>query len=306
MTDSLQPDAPPRNLAMRLAPVAWLPFVQLARLDRPVGWQLLLAPCWWSSLLASASLHQAPHPLHLALFLIGAIVMRGAGSTYNDIIDREIDAGVARTRLRPLPSKRVGLRAAILFMVAQAMVGLLVLVQFNPASVLLGLSSLLIIAIYPFMKRITSWPQLVLGFAFAWGGLIGWSAITGGLAPAAVLVYLAAITWTIGYDTIYALQDTRDDAIIGVRSTARLFGTRVRLAVGLFYGLAAGLLALALWLAGAGLLAYAGWLAFAAHLAWQVASINANDGVLALRLFRSNRDAGLLLAAGLLAQALAG
>ena len=302
----LQPDTPPRNIFARLAPDAWLPFVQLARLDRPVGWQLLLAPCWWSSALASSSLHQPPNLLHLALLLIGAMVMRGAGSTYNDILDRDIDACVERTRLRPLPSGRASVRAATLFMVAQSLVGFGVLMAFNRFTIGLGLASLAIVAVYPLMKRITSWPQLVLGFAFAWGGLVGWAAETAALSLAPVMVYVAAIFWTIGYDTIYALQDTRDDALIGVGSTARLFGAQVKMWVGVFYGLALACLALALWLVGTGLWAWLGWLAFAGHLAWQVYAIAPADSAAALKLFRSNRDAGLLLFAGWAAQALAG
>ena len=302
----LQPDTPPRNIFARFAPDAWLPFVQLARLDRPVGWQLLLAPCWWSSALASASLHRSPNLLHLALLLIGAMAMRGAGSTYNDILDRDIDARVERTRLRPLPSGRVGVRAAVIFMVAQSLAGFCVLIAFNGFTIWLGMASLAIVAVYPLMKRITSWPQLVLGFAFAWGGLVGWAAETGGLSLAPVMVYVAAILWTIGYDTIYALQDTRDDALIGVGSTARLFGAQVKVAVGVFYALALACLALALWLASTGLWAWLGWLGFAAHLAWQVSAIVPANAAEALKLFRSNRDAGLLLFAGWAAQALAG
>ena len=302
----LQPDTPPRNIFARLAPDAWLPFVQLARLDRPVGWQLLLAPCWWSSALAAASLHQWPNLLHLALLLVGAMAMRGAGSTYNDILDREIDAGVGRTRLRPLPSGRVSVRGAAVFMVAQSLVGFCVLMAFNGFTIWLGIASLAIVAVYPLMKRITSWPQLVLGLAFAWGALVGWSAETGRLSLAPILVYAAAISWTIGYDTIYALQDARDDALVGVRSTARLFGAQVKFWVGVFYGLALACLVLALWLVNSGLWAWLGWLAFAAHLAWQVHAIAPADGAGALKLFRSNRDAGLLLFAGWAAQALAG
>ena len=232
--------------------------------------------------------------------------MRGAGCTYNDIVDRHIDAQVTRTKDRPLPSGRVTLAAAKAFLVAQSLAGFFVLVSFNRFSIFLGIASLLIVAIYPFMKRITSWPQLVLGLAFAWGGWMGWSAAFGAVSWAAALVYVAAICWTIGYDTIYALQDSRDDAIIGIKSTARLFGTRVRLWVGVFYGAAAAAMALALWLAGGGVWAWLGWAAFAVHLAWQVLVMQPRDGALALQLFRANRDAGLLLFAGLLVQAMAG
>ena len=303
MNDGL-PDAPVRNLAQRLAPDALLPFVQLARLDRPIGWQLLLAPCWWSSALAADALHIAPDAWHLLLFLAGSVVMRGAGSTYNDIIDRHIDAKVERTRGRPLPSRRVGVEAAKTFLVLQSLVGLAVLLCFNRFSFALGAASLAIVALYPFMKRITSWPQFVLGLAFAWGALMGWAGLYGSLSWASAALYVAAIAWTIGYDTIYALQDSRDDAIIGIRSTARLFGDRVREWVAAFYGLASAAAALALGLAGAGPLAWLGLAAFAAHLAWQAASIRPADGARALALFRANRDAGLLLFAGIAADAL--
>ncbi len=303
-----RPDALPDSIdhpLLRRAPAAWWPFIQLARLDRPIGWQLLLAPCWWSSALAGVALRQPPNPLHLLLFLIGAVAMRGAGSTYNDIVDRRIDAGVERTRHRPLPSGRVGVRAAKAFLVAQAAIGALVLFSLNTFSIGLGLCSLAIVAIYPFMKRITSWPQLVLGFAFAYGGLMGWAAAFGSLSWAAALLYAAAICWTIGYDTIYAMQDARDDAIVGVRSTARLFGAHAREGVAIFYMAAVVCAGIATALAGGGLIAFAGVVAFAAHLGWQIATIRPDDVGRALRLFRANRDAGLLLFAGLALDALA-
>jgi 4-hydroxybenzoate polyprenyltransferase len=287
------------NSILRAAPKSWRPFIQLARLDRPIGWQLLLLPCWWSSALAGIAAGQAPNVAHLALFMIGAIAMRGAGSTYNDIIDRHIDAGVERTRGRPLPSGRVSVRAAKVFLVAQAVVGALVLFSFNFFTIILGLGSLAIVAIYPFMKRVTSWPQLVLGFAFAYGGLMGWAAAFGSLAIAPALLYASAICWTIGYDTIYALQDARDDAIIGVRSTARLFGGRAREGVSAFYLGAILCATAAVVLSGGGIAAQAGVCAFALHLFRQTRAITLGDPATALRLFRSNRNAGLLLFAGL-------
>jgi 4-hydroxybenzoate polyprenyltransferase len=299
------PDAQPASLVLRLTPDFALPFVQLARLDRPVGWQLLLAPCWQGTALAGVALHRGPNLLHLALFFVGAIVMRGAGSTYNDILDRKLDAGVERTRGRPLPSGRVSVRAAAAFMVAQAFVGLAILLSFNHFSIGLGIVSLALVAVYPLMKRVTSWPQAVLGLAFSWGALMGWAASFGSLALAPALLYFSAFAWTIGYDTIYALQDARDDAIVGIRSTARLFGENVRLGVGLFYGAAAALALGAVLLAGGGLIALAGWLAYAAHLAWQLSRMREADPPTALRLFRSNRDAGLLLFAGLVFEGLA-
>ncbi len=288
-----------RSTILARAPAAWLPFIQLARIDRPVGWQLLLLPCWWSAALAGIANHRGPDLWHLTLFLIGAVAMRGAGSTYNDLVDREIDAQVERTRNRPLPSGRVSPRAAKVFMVAQSLVGALALFSLNWFSVALGLASLLIVAVYPFMKRVTSWPQAVLGLAFAYGGLMGWAAAMGSLAWPAVLIYGAAIAWTVAYDTIYALQDARDDAIVGVRSTARLFGGRVRLGVAGFYAAAAGMACGAVALAGGGWIAFAGVAGFALHLGWQVAMIDPASTARSLRLFRSNRDAGMILFVGL-------
>ncbi|MDB5596577.1 MAG: 4-hydroxybenzoate octaprenyltransferase [Hyphomicrobiales bacterium] len=299
------PDSVGHSLALRLAPDHWRPFVQLARIDRPIGWWLLLLPCWWSAALAASSLHTPLRFSHLVLFWIGAVAMRGAGSTYNDLVDREIDAGVERTRGRPLPSGRVSVRAAKIFLVAQCAVGALVLFSFNTFAIATGLASLLIVAVYPFMKRITSWPQAVLGLAFAWGGLMGWAAAAGSLAAPAFLIYLAAILWTMGYDTIYALQDARDDALVGIKSTARLFGDHVRTGVGLLYAGAVVTAGLAVWLAGAGIVARLAVLAFAAHLAWQVSAIRPQDTARSLMLFRSNRDAGLILFAGLALDALA-
>jgi 4-hydroxybenzoate polyprenyltransferase len=213
----------------RWLPEAWKPYARMARLDRPIGWWLLLWPCWWSAALAAAALGRAyPDPWHLVLFLIGAVAMRGAGCTYNDIVDRDIDAEVARTRSRPIPSGQVSVRSAKLFLLAQALVGLAVLLQFNRFAIFLGIASLLTVAVYPFLKRVTDWPQLGLGIAFSWGALMGWAAAFGSLALSPVLLYLGGIAWTIGYDTIYAHQDKEDDALVGVRSTARLFGARTR------------------------------------------------------------------------------
>ena len=303
---SVLPDARPASLVLRLTPDFALPFVQLARLDRPAGWQLLLAPCWQGAALAGLALHRGPNLWHLALFLVGAIAMRGAGCTYNDILDRKLDAGVERTRNRPLPSGRVSVRAAAMFLVAEALVGLAVLLSFNGFSIGLGIASLAIVAVYPLMKRVTSWPQAVLGLAFSWGALMGWAAVFASLALAPVLLYVSAFCWTIGYDTIYAMQDARDDAIVGIRSTARLFAKRARLGVGLFYAAAAALALAAILLVGGGPIALAGWLAYAAHLGWQLSRVRGVDAATALALFRSNRDAGLLLFAGIAAQGWAG
>ena len=296
---AMLPDSAERDLFLRYAPAAAIPFIQLARLDRPIGWWLLLLPCWWSAALAGIARGQGPDLWHVALFYLGAISMRGAGATWNDIVDRKIDAGVERTRGRPLPSGRVSVRAAQYFLIAQACVGALVLFTFNWFAIATGIASLAIVAIYPFMKRFTFWPQAVLGLAFAWGGLMGWAAAFGSLAWPAILIYAAAIFWTIGYDTIYALQDSRDDAIVGVRSTARLFAGHVRNGVGLFYALACVSASTSVHLAGGGLFAQLAVMVFATHLLWQWRQIVPGNTALALRLFRSNRDAGLIFFAAL-------
>ena len=293
------PDAKPASLILRLTPSLALPYVQLARLDRPIGWQLLLAPCWQSAALAGLVRDAGPNVVHLALFLVGAVAMRGAGSTYNDIVDRKLDAGVARTKGRPLPSGRISVKAATVFLVMQSLVGLAVLLCFNSFSILLAIASLGVVAIYPLMKRVTAWPQAVLGLAFSWGALIGWAAVYGSLALPALFLYISAFCWTIGYDTIYALQDARDDAIVGIKSTARLFGKNVRAGVALFY-LAAVLMAqAALWSVGASVIAEVGLVLYAMHLVWQLRRIDNATPQMALKLFRSNRDAGLILFAGI-------
>jgi len=299
------PDAIVEHPLWRHAPAAAKPYVQLARVDRPIGWWLLLLPCWESSTLASASLHLPPDLWRLALFFIGAVVMRGAGSTYNDYVDREIDSRVTRTKGRPLASGRVSVRAAWWFIVAQCLIGLGVLLSFNRLTITLGFLSPLIVLLYPFAKRFTSWPQAILGLAFGYGGLLGWTATTGSLDASALLLYVAAILWTIGYDTIYALQDIADDERAGVKSTARLFGKHVRLAVGLLYAGSAIAAAAAVSCAGGGIFAWSGVIAYAAHLAWQVSQTDDNiDPSTALRLFRANRDAGLMMFAGFFIQSL--
>src|SRR5215213_5172194 len=299
-SDKPLPDAVTGHWADRHAPGALRPYLRLARIDRPIGWWLLLLPCWWSAALAAiAGGRLLPDPVHCQLFLIGAVAMRGAGSTYNDIVDRDLDAKVARTRDRPLPSGQVTVRGALAFVALQGLVGLLVLVQFNGFAILTGVASLGAVALYPFMKRVMPLPQIVLGLAFAWGGLMGWAATFGRLDAPAILLYGAAIAWTVGYDTIYALQDIEDDEIAGIKSSARLFGARVRTAVAHCYALTLALLTTALVLVQPGFLAYLGVAAFGLHLAWQIRRIDPRDGRLALRLFRSNRDAGLILFAGL-------
>jgi len=283
----------------RWAPRRARPYLRLARIDRPIGWWLLLLPCWWSAALAAIASGTAPNLAHLVLFLVGAVAMRGAGSTYNDIADRDLDAQVERTRSRPLPSGQVRARQAAVFLVAQTLVGLAVLLQFNAAAIAVGIASLAPVAIYPFMKRVMSMPQLVLGLAFAWGALMGWVAVFGRLDAPAWLLYAGTIAWVVGYDTIYAVQDIEDDAIAGIRSSARTFGPRLKAAIGACYAVAAGLVALSALSAGAGLVGLLGVAGFAAHLGWQTVRLEAGDGRRALMLFRSNRDAGLILFAGL-------
>jgi 4-hydroxybenzoate polyprenyltransferase len=287
------------------APLWARPYLRLSRLDRPIGSWLLLLPCWWSAALAAGVAHDLSRlPLTIVLFFIGAFAMRGAGCTWNDITDRDLDASVERTRSRPIPAGQATVAQAFVFLVAQALVGLIVLLQFNRFAIATGIASLVIVAVYPFMKRITYWPQVVLGLAFSWGALMGFAVILGRIDAAALALYAGSIAWVVGYDTIYAHQDTEDDALIGIKSTALLFGERTRSALAIFYGLAVVLIGVALHLAGARWPAWIGLAAFAAHLAWQIARIEIGDSRLCLRLFKSNRDAGLLLFAGLLASAL--
>jgi len=298
-------DAPRWNLVDNLAPETWKPWLRLARYDRPIGSWLLMWPCWWSAALAAvAQGHSWPDPLHCLLFLIGAIAMRGAGCTYNDIVDRDLDIRVERTRQRPLPSGQASLKGALIFLGLQALVGLLVLLQFNAFAIATGFASLAVVALYPFMKRFFWVPQLVLGLAFSWGALMGWAAAFGSLSLAPILLYAASVAWVVGYDTIYALQDIEDDEIAGIKSSARFFGERVRLGVGLCYGLAVALMAAAFVTAEVGVASFVGLGLFALHLGWQVARIDRLDGAGALRLFRSNRDAGLILFAAMVADAL--
>ncbi|MEJ8473538.1 4-hydroxybenzoate octaprenyltransferase [Roseibium algae] len=281
------------------------PYARLARWERPIGWWLLLLPCWWSVALAAIAM-EAPGPnlWHLALFMIGAIVMRGAGCTYNDLVDADIDAQVERTRSRPIPSGQVTRAQVKIFLVVQALVGLLVLVQFNVFSIILGVASLVPVAVYPFMKRITNWPQLFLGFAFSWGALMGWSAAFGSLSWAPVVLYAGGIAWTVGYDTIYAHQDKEDDALVGVKSTARLFGSWSKPAILLLYAVATALISLAAVLADAGPAAFAGIAVGAAHLLWQSIVLDIDDPDQCLKLFRSNKVYGLAVFSGFVADAL--
>ena len=292
------------NWVDTLAPVWSRPYLRLARYDRPIGSWLLLMPCWWSAALASGISHDLSMlPAWIGLYFVGAFAMRGAGCTWNDITDRDLDAKVERTRSRPIPAGQVGVRQALVFLVAQALIGLVVLLQFNRFAILTGIASLSIVAIYPFMKRVTWWPQVVLGLAFSWGALMGFAVAFGRIDATALLLYAGSISWVIGYDTIYAHQDAEDDALIGIKSTARLFAERTHLALVIFYALAVALIGAAMLTAHAHLAAWIGLACFAAHLGWQIRRLDIADPALCLRLFKSNRDAGLLLFAGLLTDA---
>jgi len=278
--------------------------MRLARLDRPIGTWLLLIPCWWSLALALVAGHRPVTSMVwlFILFAIGAVAMRGAGCTFNDIIDRKYDAQVARTRSRPIPSGQVSLKAAIIFLGVQCLIGLLVLVQFNYFAIVLAISSLGLVAIYPFMKRITYWPQLVLGLTFNWGAMMGWATIMADLELAPLLLYAAAICWTIGYDTIYAHQDKEDDALLGLKSTALKFGDKTQLWLSLFYGFTIILLGLAGLAAGAGYVFFTGLLVASIHLGWQIQTLKIDDSTTCLRLFRSNRNFGFIILIALLAE----
>ena len=285
------------------APAYSRPYLRLARLDRPIGSWLLLMPCWWSVGLAGMHQDRFPSVWHIVLFFIGAFAMRGAGCTWNDLVDRDLDEKVERTRSRPIPSKQVTVAQATLFMLAQALVGLLVLIQFNRFTVITGFASLLVVVIYPFMKRITYWPQIFLGLAFSWGALMGWPAAFGRLDWPPLVLYAGSICWVIGYDTIYAHQDREDDLLIGIKSTALLFGERTPTMLASFYSAAVVLISAAGLMAGGGLIFTLGVIAFAAHLAWQVTRIDVDDPAHCLVLFKSNRDAGLILFGAMLLDA---
>ncbi|HEX3162298.1 MAG TPA: 4-hydroxybenzoate octaprenyltransferase [Pseudolabrys sp.] len=291
------------NWVDSLAPAYSRPYLRLARLDRPIGSWLLLMPCWWSVGLAGMREDHFPSVWHIILFFIGAFAMRGAGCTWNDLVDRDIDEKVERTRSRPIPSKQVTVAQATLFMLAQALVGLLVLIQFNRFTVITGFASLLVVVIYPFMKRITYWPQIFLGLAFSWGALMGWPAAFGRLDWPPLVLYAGSICWVIGYDTIYAHQDREDDLLVGIKSTALLFGEQTPTMLASFYAAAVLLITAAGLMAGGGLIFTLGLIAFAAHLAWQVTRLDIDDPAHCLVLFKSNRDAGLILFGAMLLDA---
>ncbi|TDK43777.1 4-hydroxybenzoate octaprenyltransferase [Antarcticimicrobium luteum] len=296
-------DAVRGNWVDRLAPEATRPYLRLSRADRPIGTWLLLLPCWWGLALGMLW-DQSPRWEDLWIFIgcgLGAWLMRGAGCTWNDITDRDIDGSVERTRSRPIPSGQVSVKQALAYMGAQALVAFAILLTFNAAAIALGFLSLLPVAIYPFAKRFTWWPQVFLGLAFNWGALLAWAAHTGSLHWAPVILYVAGICWTLFYDTIYAHQDAEDDALIGVKSTARLFGEASPQWLRAFQLLTVALLALAVVAAaaprgtGAALaVALAGPCAMGLHMGWQLRRFDPDDNPTLLRLFRANRDTGLI------------
>ncbi|MGR3541442.1 MAG: 4-hydroxybenzoate octaprenyltransferase [Hasllibacter sp.] len=307
-------DAPADNWVDRHAPAPLRPYLRLSRADRPIGTWLLLIPCLWGVGLAALA-GRNPHGADLWIVAAcgaGAFLMRGAGCTWNDVTDRHIDAGVARTRSRPIPSGQVSVRAALAWMALQALAAFAILLTFYPLAIWLGVASLGLVAIYPFAKRFTWWPQVFLGLAFNWGALLAWAAHSGALSWAAVALYAGGIAWTLYYDTIYALQDVEDDALIGVKSTARLFGDRARAWLRGFLVLTVLLLTLAVVLALppglnflAAVLALAGPWAMGWHMAWQMRHLDEGEPASALRAFRANRDAGLIVAAAFAAALIA-
>jgi 4-hydroxybenzoate polyprenyltransferase len=288
---------------LALLPKQFVPFALLARFDRPIGWWLLFWPCAWSVLLAGGFWSDG---MLLGWMLIGAIAMRGAGCVYNDIVDRDLDAQVERTRSRPLASGQVSIKAAWAWLVLLSLIGLVVLFQLRWQAQLVAVASLALVAAYPFMKRITWWPQAWLGLVFSWGAPVGWVAVTGSFSWPLAMLYAGSICWVIGYDTIYALQDREDDALIGVKSSALALGARVRGGVAFFYALALVFWGIAFWMMRPTPLVLAALLPAAVHLMWQVASLKKDDGGDALIKFRSNRFAGLLVALACLVAGTAG
>ena len=314
-TPSHQRSTPPRGPHSDIAPPAWWrhmppashPYLLLARFDRPIGWWLLLLPGWW--VIPAAAGDPAAMLWMMALFGIGAVTMRAAGCVVNDLWDRRLDQRIERTAARPLAAGTVSVFQAMMFLAGLCLVGLFVLLQLPPAAIITGIAALPLVILYPLAKRVTWWPQAVLGLTFSWGVPLGWTATTGAmpppdLLPALLCVYAGSVAWVFGYDTIYAVQDMEDDRTVGVRSSALGLGRHLRTGVAVAYGLAvAGLAAGFLGVLGAGIWV-AGLVLMAAHLAWQVRHLDADDPGTALRLFKSNRDAGLFLVAGLVLHSL--
>lgn len=293
-------DIDSQHWTLRYLPAWMRPYGRLARWDRPIGTWLLMLPCWWSAALGSGQ--NWPNLIGwMALFAIGALAMRGAGCTWNDIVDRKIDARVERTRGRPLPAGEVKLRDAVVWMALQSLVGVAILFKLNKTAGGIALLSVAIIAIYPTMKRFTSWPQAVLGLAFNWGALVGYAAVTGTLSWATVALYWGGVAWTLVYDTIYAMQDQRDDSIVGVRSTARRFGDKPRRWLALFAGVALLFWAAAGYLAHLQPIYFVGIALIALHFAWQIAFVKPDDPADCLAKFKSNAHVGLVLTAAIVA-----
>lgn len=303
-SDGKVADAVRGNWVDTLAPAVTRPYLRLSRADRPIGTWLLLLPCWWGLSLAVASDPSTFSTYDIWLFVscgAGAFLMRGAGCTWNDITDRDLDGAVTRTASRPIPSGQVSVKGAVAWMVIQALLALAILLTYNWTAIALGVASCALVCIYPFAKRFTWWPQVFLGLAFNWGALLVWTAHTGSLSLAPVLLYVGGIAWTLFYDTIYAHQDREDDALIGIKSTARLFGEHTKTWL-------RGFAALTICLLGAGVLvallprenipalviAIAGLWAMGWHLSWQLIQLDINDSDKCMRLFRSNRNAGLI------------
>jgi 4-hydroxybenzoate polyprenyltransferase len=285
------PDSEHRGLVGRL-PARLRPFALLARFDRPIGWWLLFWPGAWAIALGGQAIARWDM---IAWFLLGSIAMRGAGCVYNDIVDRDLDRQVARTRSRPLASGAVSLKAAWAWLMILCAVGLVVLVQLRLPAAIVAVSSIALVAAYPFMKRITWWPQAWLGIVFSWAAPVGWVEVTHASIVPMLLLYAGSITWVIGYDTIYALQDVEDDALVGVRSSARRMGSKVRPGVAILYLVSLACWAGAFWQVFPTPLALLALLPMALHLGWQVATLDAGDGHNTLARFRSNRNAGLLM-----------
>lgn len=301
-TDRTRTDIPDRSWIDTVPVAAARPYLRLMRLDRPIGVWLLVFPCWWGVCLAGLQDNQPyPNIWLMFLFLVGAVVMRGSGCAYNDYVDRDIDAQVARTATRPIPSGQITPFQALSFSMILALIGFVVLIQFNWTTIILGIGSLALVAIYPFMKRLTYWPQAVLGLAFNWGALVGWTAVKGSLDWPAVLLYLGSVCWTIGYDTIYAHQDRDEDRELGLKSTALRFGENTQTWVGGFYIAAVVLWLAAGFLAGAHLIYVLGVVLVWLQLSWQVTTLDMNDPRNCLRRFRSNRDVGVALLLGFIA-----
>lgn len=290
-------DIPKNSWVDRLPWQGVRPYLRLARMDRPIGTWLLLLPCWWSVALAAG---QGPDVWLMAWFALGALVMRGAGCTLNDIADRDFDGKVARTAARPIPAGEVSVKQAFGFLGLQLALGFVILLQFNMFTVLLGIASLGLVAMYPFAKRVTYWPQLVLGLTFNWGALLGWSAVHGSLDWPPVLLYVAGVAWTLGYDTIYAHQDKDDDVVIGVKSTALKFGDRTRPWLMVFYGTTFAAFLAVGWMSGLNDAYYLAIAIVGGHMCWQIKTFDDRDSDRCLRLFKSNRNLGLIVFAGIL------